>query len=302
MSEEAVQEQPAEPQVTPEVAQARDALATYERTHGDAEFADEFQGRAFESVEDVYQAYGSREGAVEKTNDPPQEGDGDDLILGKFKSQADLEAAYKALESKLGQPKEDPKDSKGTPEDGEGSPLEIPGDPEGNLLTELNEHYAEHGSLTDDHYDKLAKAGFTKGEVDQFIQLAQAGAQATAQAAQAAEVELKNSVGGAEKYESMINWAKGNLSDSEIDAYNKAVSSDPGVAKLAIEGLKARWQSQVGTGSTKGMVSGANTSSQSGARGYESEAEIAQAINDPRFNTSPSYRREVEARMAKTNL
>ena len=298
-SGDTTQEQPVE--MSPEVLNAREALATVERQSGNTEFADKFVQQNFDSVEAVYDAFRSQltaskaEGEAEATPSDPEP----TLLAGKFKSPEELEKAYKELESKLGQPKEAPKETQGEPSEQPSEGLTVP---ETKLDFEtLNQYYADNGSLSEAHYEALNKAGFDKASVDNIISLAQAGAQAQQGQMQAQEAELKNLVGGADRYSEMVKWASQNLSDSERQTFDKAVGSDPGIAKMAIESLKNRWEKTVGTGSTSGMATGASSPA-GGTKGFESEAEMVQAFNDPRFNTSPSYRREVEARMAKTTM
>jgi hypothetical protein len=298
MSEDASGGDQATPTVSPEVVSVRDNLANYERSIGNNEWADKFAAMTFESASEVYTAYGERAQGGDPTPQTPDETpepEGEpELLAGKFKTPEDLAKAYKELESKLGQAKPD------TPKEPEGD-LEITPQPEGGLLEKLSEHYAEHQSLTDEHYAQLAKGGLSKADVDQYIQYAVAGAQAQQGAAAAQEAALKESAGGQEAYSQMTAWASQNLPESEIQSFNKAVSSDPGVAQFAIEALKAKWTKAVGEGNTSGMVSGAAQASQ-GVRGFESQAEMVAAFNDPRFHTHPSYRREVEQRMQKTKI
>jgi hypothetical protein len=296
MSDTATGGDQATPEVSPEVASVRDNLANYERSIGNNDWAEEFEKRTFATASEVYTAYGERaSGEAPKAPETPPEPEGaPELLAGKFKTPEDLAKAYKELESKLGQSKQDqPKEPQGD--------LEITPPPEGGLLEKLSEHYAEHQSLTDEHYAQLAKGGLSKADVDQYIQYAVAGAQAQQGAAAAQEAALKESAGGQEAYSQMTAWAAQNLQESEIQAFNKAVSGDPGVAQFAIEALKAKWESAVGKGNTSGMVSGASQVSQ-GVRGFESHEEMVDAFNDPRFDRSPEYRREVERRMQKTKV
>lgn len=135
----------------------------------------------------------------------PQENQGQqdgDLLAGKFKSVDDLVSSYKVLESKLGQGKsEDPQDEQ-QPQDEQKQDApaedETP-DPYGPVVSgamqqaglsadEVSDHYFKNGSLTDDHYAALEKAGFTRDLVDVYL----AGVQSkAAEAAGVAEADIK---------------------------------------------------------------------------------------------------------------
>jgi len=289
----------------PEVAEAHAALVAQERNMGNHDYAESFAAQQFTTPEALYTAYGNRdlEPAPIDPIDPP-EPDAPELILGKFKSQEDLAAAYKALEAKLGAPKDAP-----TPKAEEGN---APKENElgikepavgGFTLESLQAHYAEHGSLSEDHYKGLEKGGYSKEFANQVIQqLEHANTIAKSQLEQAKQTlvsQIYESVGGPEHYRAMTEWAAKNLSEAEIGAFNRASDSgDAEFIKLATVALKAKHAAAVGSGSTDGFVSGAAKAS-SGVLGFESLAQQTEAINDPRMQTSPKYREEVMKRIER---
>ena len=155
----------------------------------------------------------------------------------KFKTPEEMAASYAALESKLGAPVEPTE------------PVVNPSEPavlddksvddaltKANLsLQEFSQEFDAKGELSEASYAKLLSAGYDKSLVDNYI----AGQQARASLHTA---ELKNSVGGDTAYEEMTQWAKANMTPSEINAYNASVSSSNiDAAKLALAGLKARY-------------------------------------------------------------
>jgi len=301
MSEEVIAEMP------PEVIATRDALV--KASADDPEFVESFKSRVFKTEQEVYEAYATRgEPTGEPTDDsgdpPPDDDGGDKLIAGKFKTQEDLEKAYLELQSKLGAPKETPKAPSEDPVNDLSIKAKEATESLGLSMDELQSHYNEHNSLSEDHYTALAKGGLDKATVDAFIgEIAEARtikAQVQAQEATKFAQSVKESVGGDEAYTSMVTWASQNWTPEQVQAYDKATDSgDPALVRLAVDGLKAQYQANVGKGSTQGFVKGASKAS-SGLSGFESQQEMINAMNDPRFNSLPSYQEEVRQRLSRT--
>jgi hypothetical protein len=70
--------------------------------------------------------------------------------------------------------------------------------------------------------------------------------------------EIVSVVGSKEAYGELQEWAVANLSDEEIDSFNHAVleSGNIGLAKLAVEGLQARYLKANGQAPNKVIESG----------------------------------------------
>ena len=106
-------------------------------------------------------------------------------------------------------------------------------------------------------------------------------------------------VGGSEKYSEIVAWAKANLTDAEINAYNAAVSSgDLAQAKLAVLGLSAKFSKT--NGSEPRLVQG-RTANPSGDV-FESTAQLTEAMRDPRYRSDPAFRAKVQAKLARSNI
>ena len=95
----------------------------------------------------------------------------------------------------------------------------------------------------------------------------------------------------------MAEWAKANMSPAEIDAYNKATASnDMTVVENAVLGLAYRYQSEVGKDPK--LLGG----KAAGNSGFQSVAQLTAAMKDPRYEKDPAYRREVQNRLANSNI
>ena len=212
----------------------------------------------------------------------------------KFNSVEDLAKSYSELEKKLGDNKEAPKEEAPKTET-KTSDLEIAEkavESAGVNMDNLATEYNEKGELDTKSYEALEKAGIPKDYVNQFIegQKAIADQQATS---------IKDMVGGADAYTEMSNWAAENMSEQEKTAYNTAVNSkDIETAKLAVVGLKAKFESA--NGNEPSLVEGKGTIT--GQDGYKSWAEVTAAMGDDRYSKDPAYQAMVQEKLAKSDL
>ena len=218
----------------------------------------------------------------------------------KFNSVDELVKSYSELEKKLGEQSQ-PTEKSVDPV----SKAELKGQPKSDLdiatkavdsaglnMESLSEEYAKDGKLADGSYKSLEKAGIPKDYVDRFI----AGQQAIADQQSSS---VKDMVGGTQAYDNMSEWAGQNLSETEKTAYNSAVNSkDLEAVKLAVVGLKARYAQS--TGSEPKLVEG--KASASGEQGFQSWAQVTQAMSDPRYAKDVAYQAEVKNKLANSNI
>lgn len=219
----------------------------------------------------------------------------------KFDSPEQMADSYRELERKLssGDSPSTP-DKEETGEQTDVEPQTQSGDSEvaqvvknaGLDFDALQDRYAEDGVIAESDYEALEKAGMPKSLVDTWIQ----GQEALAQAA---NQEVFNIVGGEAQYRDMTEWASTNLSEVEVAGFNKAIDSGDGdVIKLAVEGLKSKYQAV--EGKQPNLIQG-QASSQTGG-GFNSVAELTAAMADPRYDRDSAYRQEVAAKLSRSNV
>lgn len=237
------------------------------------------------------------EGAEDQGGQP--EGD---LILGKFKSQEDLAKAYKELEQKLGgsggqqQQQEDSEGSSDTKQTSQDSgptdlTMQKPEDSSGDDAPKAEQMIAE--ALRDQKdipYEDLKGLGISQSQADLMAR----GIQAEADAFRASIFEV---AGGQEEYQKLTKWAVENVDADELEAYNTAVNEgNTGTAKALLRGLRASYKAAQDDGEPlriKGTGSGTGR-----LQPFETQADLTDAISDPRYDTDRKYRREVEQRVA----
>lgn len=219
----------------------------------------------------------------------PEESQRPEWLLPKFKTPEDQAKAYIELEKMKGKQESPP-----SPEKKEDAPQagEAPKADDGAVKEELAKHkidfdalteeYGENNGLKPESYKALEAAGIPKNVVDDYI----AGQVAKADAF---NNQVYESVGGQETFNAMIEWAKGNMSPADIEAYNKSLDGGPDQAKLAVAGLHANYIKA--TGGSPNLVGGSPSTA---ATGYRSFAEQLRDQRDPRYHSDPAFRQEVE--------
>ena len=223
----------------------------------------------------------------------------------KFKSAEDLAKAYGELEKKFSSRGKETADETNsetdTEETTEEKTPETTTEDEARQVTkeagldfdELSNSYWEKGELDAAHYAKLEKAGIPKEIVDQYI----AGQEALVSTTRNT---VFNAVGGEERYNDMTSWAADNLSEAEVNAYNRAVNSgDISASMMAVKGLKARFDADAGFEPTR-QVRG--ETAKAGATTYRSIAELEKDMSDKRYWNDSAFRKDVERKLARSNI
>jgi len=204
---------------------------------------------------------------------PQEQSDRPEWLPEKFKSPEDMSKAYSELEKKLGQsPEEGTEESEQVEEkaeDKEEQSEENTSEAYQAVAEASKEFFENDGQLSEETYNTLEKAGLPRDLVDSYA----AGQQALQQSE---EGQIKSVAQG--NYEAMAEWANENLPQEEVEAFDEAVTGGTvSQAKLAVQGLYARYQNEVGAKPklTQGGVNGASTMP------FRSMQELARAQSDP---------------------
>ena len=111
--------------------------------------------------------------------------------------------------------------------------------------------------------------------------------------------ELMDSVGGEKAYKSMLDWAGDNFSKEEVGMYDSVMESgNPNAIFFAVQALQARYNDAVGTDGQLLTGRGAQNVDDS----FKSQAELVQAMNDPRYERDPAYRQELMRRLENSDV
>ena len=106
-------------------------------------------------------------------------------------------------------------------------------------------------------------------------------------------------VGGKKAYQAMIEWAGQNLSQGEIEMYDRVMAKgDPSAIFFAVQALSGRFNDAVGKDGKLLTGRGSNSESQ----GFRSQAELVKAMSDPRYDRDPAYRQDVMTKLENSDL
>ena len=213
----------------------------------------------------------------------------------KFKSAEDMAQAYAELEKRMGQGTKEVEETE-HPEEQQQEETndnnQEAGDYNEAVVEASKEFFENDGKLSEDTYKKLEEVGLPRDLVDSYA----AGQQALLQSE---EAQIKGVAG--DSYDAMAEWANEHLPQEEIDAFDEAVTSGTiNQAKLAVQGLYARYQNATGATQPKlvqGAVSGSSTMP------FKSMQELARAQSDPRYRSGDkAYHQEIDRRLAVSNI
>jgi hypothetical protein len=162
-------------------------------------------------------------------------------------------------------------------------------------MDDFTREFTESGTLSEESFQKLEKAGFPRPLVEQYL----AGAKVNVTIAKEQEAAIKGTVGGPEAYKALTQWAADNLNADEIEAYNNIMASgDIKAIKFAVAGLKARYDAQA----EPNLIGGNARSTVTKTDVFRSAAEVVAAMKDPRYGKDPAYTRDVEMKLARSDV
>ena len=225
------------------------------------------------------------------------------LLAGKYKNAEDLESAYIELQKKLGSKDDEEGEDYEGEEEGEGVDEEVPdASPAISLIQEAStEYYANDGELSTETIEKFSSMS-SQDLVNAYIEIQKNNPNAQVQTAELSEAsvnEVQNSVGGADAYDNLTSWAADNLPAQEIDAFDNLIDSGNVAAiKMGLTALQSKYNDANGY---EGRMLQGKRPSKSGEV-FRSQAELVQAMSDPRYETDPAYRNDLLEKLDNSDL
>ena len=236
----------------------------------------------------------------------------DDLLAGKYKDAQELEKAYVELQKKLGE--QGSGDSSKARDSEDNEQVESKEDSEETKETETNpEEYgilddlwdqatSKNGEYSKETLDKLSKLSTNdlaklhlEWRRDAATKYVPKPPDFTEQNVQ----ELKNIAGGEAKYNDMMKWAQGSLSEQEISMFDQVMEEgNPLSAFFAVKALSYRYNDEQGY---QGKMLTGNAPKTSGTQ-FRSQAEVVQAMSDPRYERDPAYRLDIMEKLERSNI
>ena len=221
-----------------------------------------------------------------------------DLYAGKFENAEELENAYLELQRKLGS---------GDDEDSEEAYLDEDEYDEGTsagmeLITGASEeYYANEGRLSAETMEEFKEMS-SNDLVNAYIAIQEnnpnQGGGYSPDLTDAEMNQVYNSAGGEAEYNRLTSWAADNVPESKLDAFNSIIDKGNATAiQIAVSGLRSEYEAQEGYEGR--MLQGKAARA---ANGFRSQAEVVQAMSDPRYDTDPAYRQDVYDKLEISNV
>tara|TARA_B100001094_G_scaffold299717_1_gene324633 strand:- start:416 stop:1210 length:795 start_codon:yes stop_codon:yes gene_type:complete len=224
-----------------------------------------------------------------------------ELLAGKYKNAEDLEKAYVELQKKLGD-KEEPEATKDEEEvtDEKDEPEEK--SEAYSLIESASDEYYKNGeSLSPETLEKF-KGMSSQDLVNGYMQMVKNNPQTnnTEVDVNTAEInKIQNSVGGEAQYNNLVTWAGSNLPENEIKAFDDLVGTGNAAAiQLGVDAIKSRYEAVNGYEGRRLTGKAADTSGDV----YKSQAQLVEAMSDPRYDRDPAYRQDVVAKLERSDI
>ena len=228
----------------------------------------------------------------------------ENLLAGKYKDAQELEKAYVELQKKLGSG-----DSSEAGDSGDSEQVESKEG--GEKEEEAKEDTTANGLLDDLWAEANSKESYSKKTVeelnkltpvevaDMHLRFREQVEQSRPQITEQQVTELKNVAGGEQQYGEMLQWASDNLAEQEVKMFDAVMErGDPLGAFFAVRSLAYRYQDAQGYDGK--MVTG--TAPKSDGDQFQSQAEVVQAMSDPRYDRDPAFRQKIMKKLERSNV
>ena len=224
-----------------------------------------------------------------------------ELLAGKFQNAEELENAYLELQRKLGSSDEEDDEVEDTTLDEDEYPEEVA---EGvDLIAQASEEYYENeGVISEETMNRFTEMSSTDlVEAYMAIRARNPDIDGGGQSEDLTDAEMNqvyNSAGGESEYNNLTQWAAQNLDESKMDAFNDIIDRGNATSiQIAVAGLRAEYEAQEGYEGR--MLTGKAARTQDA---FRSQAEVVQAMSDPRYDRDEAYRQDVYDKLERSNV
>lgn len=158
----------------------------------------------------------------------------------------------------------------------------------------LEEEYTKNGQLSSASLEALSNAGYPKEVVDAYI----SGVEATQEKFYNAVVGF---AGGEDEYRQVAQFVS-SQGDKAVQDFNDTINTgNLGVINMVIQGVKANMKAVNGT--TNQTILGQSTGGTAdNTNAFLSKQQMLDAMNDPRYDKDPIYRKQVEQKIINSNF
>ena len=223
-----------------------------------------------------------------------------ELLAGKYQSAEELEEAYLNLQKKLGSQDDD--EVEDTTLDADEYPEDVADGVD--LITQASEEYFENdGAISEETMERFTEMSSSE-LVEAYMAIKDRNPDIDSGGGYAEDLtdaemnQVYNSAGGEAEYNRLTSWAAQNLSNTKLNAFNDMIDKGNSTAiQIAVAGLRAEYEAQEGYEGR--MLTGKAARSQNG---FRSQAEVVQAMSDPRYDRDEAYRQDVYDKLERSNV
>ena len=224
-----------------------------------------------------------------------------ELLAGKYQNAEELEEAYLNLQKKLGSQDEDDEVEDTTLDEDE-YPEDV-ADGVNLIQTASEEYFENEGALSEETMERFKEMSSSE-LVEAYMAIRDRnpdvdGGGYSEDLTDAEMNQVYNSAGGEAEYNNLTTWAAQNLDESKMDAFNDIIDRGNATSiQIAVAGLRAEYENQEGY---EGRMLTGKAAKSSGDI-FRSQAEVVQAMNDPKYDRDPAYRQDVYDKLERSNL
>ena len=224
-----------------------------------------------------------------------------ELLAGKYQNAEELEEAYLNLQKKLGSQDEDDEVEDTTLDEDE-YPEEV-ADGVDLIQTASEEYFENEGALSEETMERFKEMSSSE-LVEAYMAIRDRnpdidGGGYSEDLTDAEIHQVYNSAGGEAEYKNLTSWAAENLDEAKMDAFNDIIDRGNATSiQIAVAGLRAEYEAQEGY---EGRMLTGKAAKSSGDI-FRSQAEVVQAMNDPKYDRDPAYRQDVYDKLERSNL
>ena len=153
----------------------------------------------------------------------------------------------------------------------------------------LKEEIRQSGVVT---LSSLEKSGLPKQYVDNYLK----GLEALGEQFQNKAYSITK---GEEQYQAMTDWVANNLTEEEVETFNRGVASDDSTALFTIKGMYARYNTE---SKEPKLNLGQSSSSNSTGERYESVSQLKEDMKNPLYQKDSAFRQKVELKLSRSNI
>ena len=225
-----------------------------------------------------------------------------ELLAGKYQNAEELEEAYLNLQKKLGSRDEDDDEVEDTTLDEDEYPEDV-ADGVNLIQTASEEYFENEGALSEETMERFKEMSSSE-LVEAYMAIRDRnpdidGGGYSEDLTDAEMNQVYNSAGGEAEYNNLTTWAAQNLDESKMDAFNDIIDRGNATSiQIAVAGLRAEYENQEGY---EGRMLTGKAAKSSGDI-FRSQAEVVQAMNDPKYDRDPAYRQDVYDKLERSNL